>query len=270
MTDGTIVFLLAGVTVLAATAWYKKALTAGGAVASIIIGAVIAFAFSLYGLLLLGAFFISSTVLDRLLEKNNHDPENRFEEKGSRRDAFQVAANGGWAAVASGLFLITQHPVWLAGFIGTLAAANSDTWASAIGKRSNESPVTVLSGKPVPAGQSGGTTKAGNMGAAAGSLFIILCGSALFFLPEHIPLTWSVWPVLFAAGFAGQWIDAVSGAFLQGLYRCGVCGNLTEKRQHCSSRTSLIKGSKWVNNDSVNLICTFAGMTLGALAGYLL
>src|SRR6185503_19506702 len=93
------------------------------------------------GLLLLLAFFVSSTLLS----------------KPTTRNAWQVLANGGVAALAA------LAGSWAA-FAGALAAATSDTWASEIGRHSRSLPRLISNGTAVPAGTDGGITVRGPVG----------------------------------------------------------------------------------------------------------
>ncbi|WP_280768446.1 DUF92 domain-containing protein [Salipaludibacillus daqingensis] len=260
---------LLGVTILAFLSYRKKALTGSGAIASFVVGALITFAFSLHGLLLLAAFFLSSTVLGRLLQRKDENEES-FEEKGEKRDAKQVLANGGWAAFASLFFLFVNHPLWYIAFVASLAAVNSDTWASSIGKRSKTPPKMIITGEVVSIGQSGGTTLLGNLGAIAGSMFIVLTAMSFQFLSPVDGIPWWTWLIIVAIGFVSQWIDALAGALFQALNYCGVCDAYTEKKNHCHQRTKTIKGKQWIDNDVVNHLCSFSAFLMGAIVGIFL
>ncbi|UTR14430.1 DUF92 domain-containing protein [Salipaludibacillus sp. LMS25] len=258
--------LLIGVVILATIAWKTEALTKKGAMTSVVIGAFISMGASLPGLLLLGAFFISSSVIGRVVKSVNTG--NDIEDKGETRDEKQVLANGGMAAFASLAFLFTGENLWLMGLIGSLAAANSDTWASSIGKMSSNPPTLVLSRYQVLPGQSGGTTLLGHLAALLGSTFIIFIAvivNPLGFLGE-VPLL--SWLILIMAGYAGQYSDAIAGRFLQSLYKCPHCGALTEKSMHCLIKGDLIKGFPRITNDTVNAVCTLTGLVFGMLTGY--
>lgn len=260
------VIWLLGVVVLAFLSYRKEALSRSGAMSSAVIGGVITFAFSLYGLILLAAFFLSSTILGRLLQRKEMNHEE-FEEKGEKRDGKQVLANGGWAALAALLFLITDNPVWFLAFVASLAAANSDTWASTIGKRSKRSPKMVFSGKVVSPGQSGGTTSLGNVGAIAGSGFIVLTAILFQFLSDLNSIHWLIWLLIILIGVVSQWIDALAGALFQALYYCDECRSYTEKKYHCGRETILVKGLDWIDNDVVNHLCTFSAFIVGGVFG---
>jgi len=260
------VIWLLGVVTLAYLSYKKEGLTTSGAVASVIIGTVITFAFSLYGLLLLASFFLSSTILGRVLQRKD-DNREEFEEKGEKRDGKQVFANGGWAAMAAAFFLISDNQVWVLAFVATLAAANSDTWASTIGKRSKSKPKMVLTGKIVPPGQSGGTTLLGNVGALVGSTFVVSIAYFFQFLTDTDSIHWLIWVLIILLGFVSQWIDALVGAFFQALYYCDKCRCNTEKKIHCGHETRLVKGLDWIDNDLVNHLCTVSAFIVGGVIG---
>src|SRR5512133_1341854 len=75
-----------------------RALSLGGAIAAFCLGTII---FGLGGLpwaILLLAFFIPSSFLSLVFKKRKETVELNYE-KGSRRDAWQVLANGGIAGI---------------------------------------------------------------------------------------------------------------------------------------------------------------------------
>jgi len=88
-----------------------------------------------------------------------------------------------------------------------------------------------------------------------------------------VGLTWAVlgggWrglPVALLAGLGGSLADSLLGATVQALYRCPICGALTEAEVHrpCGQRTDLARGHRWITNDAVNALSTLAGALLGA------
>ena len=94
-------FLIFGVFLLALVAYFKKKLTFSGSVASFFVGSVIALGLDIFGLLLLAVFFFSSTALGSFYKKTGDD----IVEKGQQRDAVQVLANGGVAAIFAFLYM---------------------------------------------------------------------------------------------------------------------------------------------------------------------
>jgi len=131
-----------------------------------------------YGGLL--AFFIGSSLLSRMKGGSKRDAE-RFFEKGVRRDAGQVAANGGLPLIAAVGHAVYPHPAWWYACLGALAAANADTWATEIGTLSRRTR-SILNGRRVAPGTSGGVSVAGCLASLAGGCFIGACALGLSLL----------------------------------------------------------------------------------------
>lgn len=235
---------------------YFKLLTASGGLAAFLTGFLIWIGFELKGLVLLGIFFITSSLFSRY-KRRKKAYLGEVHEKGSARDWAQVAANGGTAALAGIGNLLFPHPAWLLLFSISLASANADTWASELGVLSKRDPVSIKTLKKVPSGTSGGISGFGTMAAGAGALVISLFAYFLF----AIDFSWAAGIFLF--GFAGSIIDTILGAFIQSGYKCQECGLDTEKTIHCSVPTMKIKGYKAINNDAVNFISCFGSAIAG-------
>lgn len=146
--------------------YLARALTGHGAIAATGVGTSVAAGTRMPGVALLGTFFVSSSLLSRVAR------ETGVTAKGSRRDAMQVVANGGVAAVSSLSGLVTRPDLAYVALAGSLAAANADTWATEIGSTSEGRPRLLLSRRVVEAGTSGAVSARGTMGAVAGALLI--------------------------------------------------------------------------------------------------
>ncbi|MFP3472421.1 DUF92 domain-containing protein, partial [Micrococcus sp. SIMBA_144] len=81
------------------------------------IGCAIALGFAWKGLLLLGLFFLSSTIWSKYKTELKDNVEE-IVEKGSSRDEYQVLANGGIAAFAGVMMVISPGEAWLLFFLG--------------------------------------------------------------------------------------------------------------------------------------------------------
>ncbi len=197
-----------------------KWLTAGGAAAALAVGGATVLGTGWRGLLLLLAFLVSGSLLTR---------------GGGRRNARQVLANGGVAAVAA---LLGSWPA----FAGAVAAAAADTWATEIGEHSPTPPRLITSGAPVPLGANGGVTLLGTAGGVAGAA--VIAGLTYALAPRGTapglthPGGFAV--VVAVAGVLGMLFDSLLGATVQG------------------------PGDKWLDNDAVNLAMTIAGAGLAA------
>ena len=249
MSTALAVVLAAG---FAAAGWRAGALSGTGALAATFVGTAILTGAGWPGAAVLGAFFVSSSVVSRV--RPPAPPVG--DAKGDRRDHWQVLANGGPAALGA-LFARDQPTLALWTTTASLAAAAADTWATSIGAWSRSLPRHLLTRRPVPPGTSGGITPYGCLGAAAGALLVAGTGV----LAGHDPRLWA-----FAAiGFGGMIVDSALGAAAQGRFRCVACGEPSEWQVHgCGAVTIHEGGWRWLDNDGVNGLAT----TLAALAGW--
>lgn len=240
---------------LSAGGWGARALTAGGALAATLVGVAILGGAGWPGAAALGAFFISGSAIGRILQGGPVTGDA----KGERRDAWQVLANGGWAAlgasIASGR---ADLALWIV--TGSLAAAGADTWATASGRMSRVPPRLLHFGRPVPAGTNGGMTVPGTAGAVLGAG--VVSGAAGLAAGQPRLVLWGI-----LVGTAGMVVDSILGATLQGRFHCPSCGADSERRLHqCGSRTRCTGGLPWLTNDGVNALATAAGAIAGWLA----
>lgn len=252
---------------IASTAWVLGSLTISGAVTAAAMGALV---FGLGGLrwaIPLLTFFISSTIVSKLHKNRKHAYEEKFS-KGTQRDAGQVLANGGL-----GIFLIliqvilpTASWIWWA-YLGGLAAVNADTWATELGVLSRSKPRLITNGKYVEPGTSGGVSQTGLLAAFAGAALIAL--TALVFRMEFP--AWVGIILVTVAGVFGSLIDSLLGATIQAIYFCPNCSRETERNplHTCGVKTRYQRGYRWMNNDAVNWLCSFAGALLVCI-GWLL
>lgn len=255
------------ISLLVAYAGYlRRALSASGAAWATVVGTVIfGLGDGVAGAALLG-FFLSSTALGRIRKGTRAEdtPDTAIVEKGERRDAVQVLANGGPAAAFCLLHGITGEPALYVGALGALAAANADTWATEVGLMTGGTPRHILSLKRVPPGTSGAVTAQGTFGLLGGALFIALLA---FWEPAQHTLARALF--VFVGGALGAMADTVLGATVQEVRRCHRCGGETEQHRHaCGGETAVIRGVAGVDNDTVNAVATaLGGMTAALLWG---
>ncbi|MDQ0231982.1 DUF92 domain-containing protein [Metabacillus malikii] len=242
-------------------AYKLKSLTLSGAITSVIVGFSIYLGFSYNGLLLLGCFFVSSSLFSKCKQERKSSALD-IVNKGGQRDSLQVLANGGiptLIALISIIELFSGHTL-LAGFCISLAAATSDTWASEIGTLSKQKPRMLFTFKKVPRGTSGAISLLGTSAAIAGSFLISMLSSMLFSLP------WNMFIGIFILGFLGNVLDTILGQTIQVKYKCEACGKITERKQHCRMEAKVCSRFPLLNNDAVNLIsisiATIAGMVI--------
>ena len=241
--------------ILALAAWRAHTLDAGGTAAAWGVGtAVLAAAGWLGGVTLL-AFFVSASAVSRIPPA----VPGALDPKGARRDAWQVAANGGAATLASLLTLAglirPDTGLWM--LTASLAAAAADTWATSVGGASRRTPRDLLTGARVSPGSSGGVTWMGTAGGAAGALVVSLPAALSGYSGLAVAGT--------IIGWGGMLIDSALGARVQGRFHCPRCGTRSEWPRHrCGTRTRHEGGWRWLTNDGVNAIATAAA----ALAGW--
>ena len=259
--------------IIAWLAYRRRSLTASGALGAVLTGTAI---FGLGGLdwgLLLIAFFVSSSALTRYKEPAKAAAAEQFA-KGGARDVWQALANGGLAALVAVLYGLTgsTHLPLLFAFVGALAEANADTWATELGILSQQTPRMITTGRPVAPGTSGGVTRDGTLAALAGAAFIAML-AAIFRLiggltPGSAVMLWLAGSL---AGWLGSLADSLLGATVQGIYYCDTCSKETERQLHrCGARTRLIRGWRALNNDGVNFIGTLVGAAVAGGLGALL
>jgi uncharacterized protein (TIGR00297 family) len=231
-----------------------------GILAAVIIGyCVYLFGGRLYFLLLL-TFFIVGGSATRYRYREKYGNSGR-----GMRSWTNVVSNGLAAAlilVAGYLLGTPQEGVFYA-FTGSISAVFSDTMSTEIGMLSKKPPRMVTSLRRASPGTPGAVSI---LGLAAGFFtgFILAAISLLYCLagcgllrPEVLAA------VAVTSGFSGSLFDSVFGAVFQSRYRCAVCGRAVEVKQHCGSPTEYLGGSRYVNNELVNLATSFYGAFFG-------
>jgi uncharacterized protein (TIGR00297 family) len=242
---------------VATLAYRLRSLSRDGAVAATVVGGIVFARGGIRGAATLLAFFATSSALSKLRDRRPHASGEVTQAKGGRRDVWQVLANGGLAALS-----ITRGVERGGGaFVGALATASADTWGTEIGLLARRTPRSIVTWRTVPPGTSGGVTLEGSLAQLAGAAVI--------------GITWwlfggdrrSAWKAMLA-GSVGALVDSVLGATLQAVYWCQPCGAHTEQIVHaCGQPAALVRGARWMTNDSVNALATLAGATLGARLG---
>ncbi len=262
--------------VVAALAYRARSLTAGGVLGAILTGtATFGIGGPVWGLLLI-AFFASSSLLSRYGARSAAKQQAAAAfAKGGRRDLGQALANGGIPA-ALAVVSAAASPAWtpllFAAYVGALAAVTADTWGTELGVLSTRPPRLVTTGRTVIAGTSGAVSGLGALAALLGALFIggvawVLGGVGQAWGAGALPLDGLV--LVLAAGVGGllgAFADSFLGATVQAVYWCPACGKETERLVHtCGTRTRLLRGRLWVDNETVNLACAAVGALGGGL-----
>ena len=202
------------------------------------------------------AFFVLSSAVSRVGRRRKSDAQ-ALDQKGPRRDAGQVLANGGVAGLALAATAFVDAP-WLFGaFVGAFAAAAADTWGTEVGTLVGGPTRRLGVGPRVPAGASGGMSVAGTAGGVVGAVSVV--GAAALVAD----VGWAAGVALVGVAVAASAVDSVLGATVQARYRTA-SGALSESPRH--DRQPVARGARWIDNDAVNWACTVVGGAGGALA----
>jgi len=250
---------------IALAAHRRRSLNSSGALGAITSGTtIVTMGGWSWGLSLI-YFFVSSSLLSHFREQDKARAAADKFSKGSRRDVTQVAANGGLATLLALAYGLTRS-LWArrllkAGFTGALAAANADTWATELGVLNSSPPRLITSGKRVTPGTSGGITLLGTTASFLGALSLGLW----FWMLQGFRKSLAALPLIsLTGGMAGSIFDSFLGATVQAMYYCPTCQSETERRIHrCGTKTTPLRGIRWINNDTVNFLATVLG---GAVA----
>jgi len=263
-------FLLGEVlAVLITVAAFKtRSLDLSGAIAAFLIGTII---FGIGGwpfAIPLLVFFIGSSLLSHLPQRAGQIAKEIIA-KSSRRDATQVFANGlPQALVVIAILFLKKEFAFLL-YLGGVAAATADTWATEIGLRFGKQPRSIINGEAVTPGTSGGITFAGVLGAILGAAMIALAGWWSFSLFANGEISRRNLIGVAIAGVLAHFIDSLLGATLQRRNQCVVCDRITERDEHCGALTQYFSGWRRLDNDMVNIVCGVSGILLAMMANLL-
>ncbi len=254
---------------IVALALWRGSLSKSGAAGALIVGT---FTFGLGGWVwgvLLGIFFVSSSLLSHFKEEEKRTAAEKFE-KGHRRDVGQVIANGGLGALLALLSALFPSPLWFFLFVGVMATVTADTWATELGTLSKKPPRLITTGEVVDVGTSGGVSPLGTAVSLVGGLLIGLTAGLLQRARgEKMVGRAAVAGAL--GGLAGSLVDSLLGATVQQIYYCDTCQKDTERKIHkCGTVTRPLRGWSWLNNDLVNLISSVFGGLVAVLVAVLL
>ena len=258
----TLLFYLLAVVIFGGVSYRLRWLTAGGSITASAFGFCLLWLGGWPWVLPLLIFFGSSSALSKIRGKGVKSRE-KDKKRDDIRNVTQVLANGGMAWLLLLLYALTNELYWYAGFIGSLAAATADTWATEIGRLAGGKPRHILTGGLLDKGLSGGITWQGTTGSMMGAVVIGL--SCVPFYDNSMMYCLILGLV---AGMVGSLLDSVLGGTVQAKYLNEETGAITEKKKSGDSLRK-ISGINRVNNDLVNVCCTFSGGVVGILLGYL-
>jgi uncharacterized protein (TIGR00297 family) len=256
-------FLSSAISLLA---YQRRSLSRSGAAGAITTGTL---TFGLGGLawgLSLIHFFVSSSLFSHYRERDKVQTATDKFSKGGQRDIAQVGANGAIATLMAIGHSLTPssslRQTLEAGYVGALATATADTWATELGVLSATAPRLITTGQTTLPGTSGGITPLGTAAAASGAFSLGL----VFRLLHKRHASWALPPIALLSGLIGSLFDSWLGATYQAMYYCPACQKETERRTHsCGKPTQPLRGLSWMDNDVVNFLATFVGSMLAIL-----
>lgn len=234
----------------------KKALTPAGVITAVGVDAVISATLGNFGFVLLMTFFCVSVAIDKL-KKHMKRPVVSEELKGDCRDHMQVIVNGLIPTLMAVLYWFSRDYVFIAAFVASMAEALADTAASGAGAFANKT-YDPFRMKECKKGLSGGMSLIGTASSLLGAALV----SAVALSFDAID--WRVMLIAIGSAFLGALFDSMLGSLFQVKYRCRVCGELTEKHEHCAEPTVHAHGLSLIDNDVVNLLSALfsAGLSI--------
>lgn len=235
----------------------KKALTTGGIIAAVLVDIAVSLTLGNLGFSLLLAFFVGGIITDKIKKQRKKAGQNS-KKKSECRNHIQVLANSLPAVVCSVIYFFTGERALLVAFVAAFCEALADTSASGVGALSPAA-FDPFRMRKCKVGLSGGMSVIGTFASLVGSVIIALIALAL----GGINFVEAV--IAAFAGFMGGIFDSFLGSLLQAKYKCAICGEVVEKREHCSSETQKISGFSFVTNDLVNLQGTLFAAVLALI-----
>lgn len=206
---------------------------------------------------LLGTFF---TIFFVSVLRKKLRPDLKKEKS---RKFLQILINGGFGTLFVVLFGVFGRTEYMTVSVVAIGGCFIDSLSSDVGVMSRKIPYDPFRRRAVEPGLSGGMSMLGTAAALAASLII----GAVTALVLHLSAA-DGGTVAFLL-FLQTLIDTLLGSRVQVKYRCTVCGQITEKTEHCGEKTEYFSGLRYVNNNAVNMLSSLI-ITLIACAVYLL
>lgn len=176
-----------------------------GLIVSLLVGAVVIFFsswFAVQNFFLLLAFLLIGVTIT----KYRHEEKREKGVYEHERSWQNVVSNAAFPMMCCVCFYFTGSPVWIAAYIGSIAGAMADKFASEIGVLS-ERPISLGTLKPVKQGTSGAISLLGTYLSFVGPLLIGIVGYVLY---HYDPMAIFAVAII---GFIGSMADSIAGVF---------------------------------------------------------
>lgn len=189
-------------------AYQKKKIDLSALVAAGLVGTVALLTVGVDWLYLILTFFI----IGNLITKYKYSAKKNLGVAEGIRTFRNVFGNGGAATIFAIFYLLTdRNPVLLLGFMGAMATATADTFATEIGQAHEREPRLITNLRKTKVGTSGAISLPGSIAALIGAGII-----------SSIPLFFSInldkTPIFFIgtiSGFIGCNVDSLIGATIE-------------------------------------------------------
>lgn len=197
-------------------AYWVKSLSRSGALAAFVVGSLFMTIGGFVSWLLLIMLLVSSSFIEKtsvLFRLKSPRRLSSPSEETEGRSAFQVLANSLLALVCLLFYWQSQNVLYYSLMVIAIAGSTADTWASEIGILSQSAPRSLISGKKMPPGKSGGVTGLGLVASFLGAAFIT--SLAVLFSPI---VQASAFVTLTLLGAVCSIIDSLLGLSIQEVY----------------------------------------------------
>ena len=223
---------------------------------------IIAFLFYFYGGLSSVIYLVSCYVvliIIAIIRKIMKKDFSSIIKKTKSKDIIEIFVNGFFPSLFIVIYGVTNNIMFMVISLCSVSANFVDSLASDIGTLSNKRPYDFIKKQYVPSGLSGGITFLGTFSSFIGSIIfslvvLLITGEAMYLIP-----------ILSIIMMIGCILDSILGSVAQVKYKCDNCGIITENTIHCGVETSYYSGVKFINNDAVNMICSFAVSAISLL-----
>jgi uncharacterized protein (TIGR00297 family) len=244
---------------------YKiKVIDKSGVLTAIPIGFTILYFGEISWFIILLLFFVTASVFTKYKHKEKQNL-GAAQENDAARNWKSVLANGlPLASLAIMYYLSDRSPILMLSFVGSISFALSDTLATELGLLSKAKPRSILTGKEIGRGQSGGITLQGEIVAIISSLAIGgICG--IWLSNNEISQISTIIIAALVGGVLATNLDSFFGATIQAKYRCFNCKKCLENKvTHCNKPMIRVKGISVIDNNVVNFLGAITSALISA------